>query len=145
MTASAESVDRFARLAVGQSAAMVRTVTDTDILLFAVATGDVNPVHLDQAFAARSSFGGRIAHGMLTAGFISATMAMHLPGPGVIYLTQSMRFLRPVRIGDVITTHVAVLELDPAKRHVRLSTVCRNQAGKAVLDGEAQVFVPRED
>lgn len=82
---------------------------------------------------------------MLTAGFISATMATHLPGPGAIYLTQSMRFLRPVRIGDVITTHVAVLELDVVKRHVRLSTVCRNQAGKAVLDGEAQVLVPRED
>ncbi len=145
MTAPAEPVDRFTRLAVGQSAAMVRTVTDTDILLFAVATGDLNPVHLDQAFAERSSFGGRIAHGMLTAGFISATMATHLPGPGAIYLTQSMRFLRPVRIGDVISTHVTVLELDPAKRHVRLATVCRNHAGKVVLDGEAQVLVPRED
>jgi 3-hydroxybutyryl-CoA dehydratase len=145
MTAPAESVDRFSRLAVGQSASMARTVTDTDILLFAVATGDMSPVHLDQAYAARSSYGGRIAHGMLTAGFISATMATHLPGPGVIYLTQSMRFLRPVRIGNVITTHVTVLELDPAKRHVRLSTVCRNRAGKIVLDGEAQVLVPRED
>jgi 3-hydroxybutyryl-CoA dehydratase len=145
MTGTVESIDRFASLAVGQSAAMVRAVTDTDILLFAVATGDVNPVHLDATFAARSSFGGRIAHGMLTAGFISATMATKLPGPGAIYLAQSMRFLRPVRIGDVITTHVTVLELDPVKRHVRLSTVCRNQSGKAVLDGEAQVLVPRED
>ena len=133
--------DRFARFAVGQSASMTRTVSESDIVLFAAITGDVNPVHLDDAAAKASRFGGRIAHGMLTAGFVSATMAMQLPGPGAVYLSQSLRFLRPVRIGDVITTRVEIIELLLAQRHVRLTTVCRNQADKQVLDGEALILV----
>ena len=133
--------DRFARFAVGQSASMTRTVSESDIVLFAAITGDANPVHLDVAAAKASRFGGRIAHGMLTAGFVSATMAMQLPGPGAVYLSQSLRFLRPVRIGDVITTRVEIIELLFAQRHVRLTTVCRNQADKQVLDGEALILV----
>ncbi len=135
--------DRFDTLVPGLSATTSRTVTETDVVLFAMVTGDTNPVHLDEAHAARSQFGGRIAHGMLTAGFVSATMASRLPGPGAVYLSQSMRFVRPVRIGDAITTRVEIIGLDPVKRHVRLATTCRNQSGKMVLDGEALVLVPR--
>ena len=133
--------DRFARFAFGQSASMTRTVSESDVVLFATITGDANPVHLDVAAAQASRFGGRIAHGMLTAGFVSATMAMQLPGPGAVYLSQSLRFLRPVRIGDVITTRVEIIELLFDQRHVRLTTVCRNQADKVVLDGEALILV----
>lgn len=135
--------DRFAQLAVGQSASMARSVSDLDIVLFSVVTGDANPAHLDEAHAQQSRFKGRIAHGMLTAGFVSATMAMHLPGPGAIYLSQTLRFVRPVRVGDVITTRVEVLELIEATRRVRLATVCRNQDQKVVLDGEALILVPK--
>lgn len=136
------SADAFARLAVGQSATMAKTVTEADIVLFAGVTGDFNPVHVDAVAAAASSFGGRIAHGMLSAGFISATIAMRLPGPGTIYLSQSLRFTAPVRAGDTITARVEVLELVPKRRRVRLATVCTNQDGVAVLDGEAVVMVP---
>lgn len=134
--------DRFAELTVGQSASMSRAVSDLDIVLFSVVTGDANPAHLDDAHAKQSRFGGRIAHGMLTAGFVSATMAMHLPGPGSIYLSQTLRFVRPVRAGDVITTRAEIVELIPATRRVRLATVCRNQDQKVVLDGEALILVP---
>ncbi|MBL0173002.1 MAG: MaoC family dehydratase [Gemmatimonadaceae bacterium] len=143
MTESGPS-DRFLALAVGQSATMTRTVSESEIVLFAAITGDSNPVHLDDAQAQASRFKGRIAHGMLTAGFVSATMAMQLPGPGSIYLSQSLRFLRPVRIGDAITTTVEIIELLPDQRHARLSTECRNQSGKLVLDGEAVILIPRE-
>ena len=135
--------DRFASFAVGQTATMSRTVLDMDVVLFATITGDANPVHLDAEAGTRAGFGGRIAHGALTAGFVSATMAMQLPGPGAVYLSQSVRFLRPVRIGDTIITRVGVVEINEAKRELRLATECRNQAGKRVLDGEAVVLVPK--
>lgn len=134
--------DAFARLAVGQSASMAKTVTEADIVLFAGVTGDFNPVHVDAVAAAASPFGGRIAHGMLSAGFISATIAMRLPGPGTIYLSQSLRFTAPVRMGDTVTARVEVLELVAKRRRVRLATVCTNQDGVTVLDGEAVVMVP---
>lgn len=142
MDASDQTPDRFSSFAVGQSAAMTRVVSEMDVVLFAVITGDSNPVHLDADVAARSQFGGRIAHGALTAGFVSATMAMQLPGPGAVYLSQALRFLRPVRIGDAIETRVEIAEIMP-KRHLRLATTCRNQLGKLVLDGEAVVLVPK--
>ena len=131
----------FDDLAVGQTAEFSKTVTEEDIRHFADATGDLNPVHLDEAHASRTRFGGRIAHGLLSAGFISACIAMRLPGPGSIYLSQSLRFLRPVRIGDTVTARVGVAELVPAKRRVRLTTQCRNQRGELVIDGEAMVQV----
>lgn len=137
------TTDVFDTLHVGQQATVARPVSETDVVLFAMCTGDMNPVHLDAAHAARTQFGERIAHGMLTAGFVSAAMASRLPGPGAVYLTQSLRFVRPVRIGDTITTYLEVRELDAVKRHVRLATICRNQIGKVVLDGEATVLVPR--
>lgn len=132
----------FESLAVGMQAEMSRTISLEDIERFAQVTGDDNPVHIDDAAAARSRFGRRIAHGMLSAGLISAVLGTRLPGPGVIYLSQSLRFTRPVFPGDVITATAEVLELVPAKRRVRLATTCRNQAGEVVLEGEALVMVP---
>ncbi|MFN8580093.1 MAG: MaoC family dehydratase [Gemmatimonadaceae bacterium] len=132
---------RFDELAVGMSAEMTHEVTDDMVRLFAEISGDHNPVHLDDAFAAQTPFGGRIAHGMLTASFISACAATKLPGPGAIYLTQTLRFVRPVRIGDTITTRVEVAALMPDTHRARMATSCRNQKGKVVLDGEAEVLV----
>ncbi|MEW5927958.1 MAG: MaoC family dehydratase [Gemmatimonadota bacterium] len=136
---------RFQDLQPGQSATHSKTVTEADVVLFAGVTGDFNPAHLDQVYAERSRFGGRIAHGMLSAGFISAALAMRLPGPGTIYLSQSLRFLRPVRIGDTVTARVEVAELFPAKRRVRLLTTCANQNGEALVDGEAMVMLPEDE
>ena len=133
---------RIDELAVGQWAEHAKTVTDADVVLFAGVTGDFNPVHVDAEAAARSMFGARIAHGMLSAGLISAAIAMRLPGPGSIYLGQTLRFKKPVRIGDTVTARVEVVEVFAAKKRVRLSTTCRNQHGEVVLDGEATVLVP---
>lgn len=135
---------RFEELAAGQAATMEHTVTDAMLRAFADLTGDHNPVHLDEAVAAKSRFGGRIAHGMLSAGFISAAIATRLPGPGTIYLSQSLKFTRPVRIGDTVTTRVEVAEVMAAERRVRLRTRCVNQQGKTVVDGEALVMVPED-
>jgi 3-hydroxybutyryl-CoA dehydratase len=131
-------------LSVGQSAELSRKVTAREIELFAEATGDMNPVHLDEEAASRSRFGGRIAHGMLTAGLVSAAIATKLPGPGSVYMGQTLRFTRPVRIDDTVTVKLEVLEIIAAKRRVRLATVCTNQNGETVLDGEATVMVPDE-
>ena len=135
---------RFDELTVGAQATMEHVVTDAMLVAFAEVTGDHNPVHLDDAFAATTRFGGRIAHGMLVGGFISAAIATRLPGPGTVYLGQSLRFTRPVRIGDTVTTRVEVLELVPGKKRARLGTRCENQRGETVLDGEALVMVPDE-
>ena len=132
---------RIDELQVGQAAEMAKTVTEADIALFAGVTGDFNPVHVDAVAAAQSRFGERIAHGMLSAGFISAVIAMRLPGPGSIYLSQSLRFTKPVRIGDTVTTRVEVVEVVAPKRRLRLATVCRNQNGETVVEGEAVVMV----
>ncbi|MFL5575514.1 MAG: MaoC family dehydratase [Gemmatimonadaceae bacterium] len=133
---------RIDELAAGAFAEHAKTVTEADVVLFAGVTGDFNPVHVDAEAAARSTFGERIAHGMLSAGLISAAIAMKLPGPGTIYLSQSLRFTRPVKIGDTVTARVEVAEVIAAKRRVRLLTTCRNQRGETVLDGEALVMVP---
>lgn len=133
------------QLEVGQWAEMHKTVSESDVAGFAAISGDFNPVHMDEEAAAKSRFGGRIAHGMLSAGFISACLAMQLPGPGSIYLSQTLSFKRPVRLGDTITTRVEVIEWNPGKRRARLATTCRNQRDEVVIDGEALVMVPRED
>lgn len=130
-------------LSVGQSAQLVRTVREADIVAFAQVTGDTNPVHLDADYAAKTSFGGRIAHGMLSAGYISAVLGTALPGPGAIYLSQTLKFKRPVRIGDEVTAEVTISEINEAKAQVTLATVCK-VGGKAVVDGEAVVMVPRK-
>ena len=135
---------RLEDLSLGQSAETRHTVTDADIRAFAEVSGDNNPVHLDEAYAAATPFKTRIAHGMLSAGYISAVLGNRLPGPGAIYISQSMNFKRPVRIGDEVTTRATVAAIDSEKARVTLATVCE-VAGKAVVEGEAVVMVPRRD
>jgi 3-hydroxybutyryl-CoA dehydratase len=128
-------------LALGMSALYARTVTDADIVLFSGISGDVNPVHLNQEFASSTMFEGRIAHGMLTASFISTVLGTKLPGPGCIYLSQNLRFKAPVRAGDTVNARVTITGLESDKRKVTLVTVCTvNDA--VVLEGEAKVLVP---
>ena len=131
----------MSELQVGQTAEFTKTVTEADVVMFAGITGDLNPAHIDQVWAESSRFGGRIAHGMLSASFISTVLAMKLPGPGTIYLSQSLRFIAPVRIGETVTARVEVAELLP-KRRARLATTVRNQRGETVVEGEATVMVP---
>ena len=132
----------FDELTIGQSAEATHVVGAADIEGFAAVSGDVNPVHLDEAYAKTTTFGGRIAHGMLSAAYISAVIGNQLPGPGSIYLSQSLRFRRPVKIGDEVTALVTIKTLDAAKGHATLETVCL-VAGKTVVDGEALIMVPR--
>jgi len=127
---------------VGDTAEMSKTVTEEDIVLFAKVTGDHNPVHVSREFAEKTRFGERIAHGMLSAGLISAVIGMKLPGPGCLYLSQTLNFRGPVKIGDEITAHVEVAEVISEKR-LRLKTECRNQRSETVLDGEAIIVPPR--
>ena len=129
-------------LAVGQAAELTRAVTAADLDAFAAVTGDDNPLHLNEEYAAAGPFKGRVAHGMLAAGYISATIGTKLPGPGAIYVSQTLRFRRPVRIGDTVTARVEITALDRARSRATLATVCRVN-GKAVVEGEAEVMVPR--
>lgn len=128
-------------LAPGARASFTKTVTDADIVKFAEATGDANPVHLDDAYARGTPFGGRIAHGLLTAGLVSAVLANRLPGPGTVYLSQTLEFKAPVRPGDTVTAEVEVLEV--TGRRARLATRCLLADGTLVLTGEAVVLPPR--
>ncbi|HEU5360995.1 MAG TPA: MaoC family dehydratase [Candidatus Deferrimicrobiaceae bacterium] len=128
--------------AVGQSAEMSKIITEEDVFLFAGITGDRNPIHISKEFAAKSRFGERIAHGMLTAGLISAVIGMKLPGPGCLYLSQTLSFLAPVKIGDEITARAEVAEVISEKR-LRLRTQCINQRKEVVLEGEAIIVPPR--
>ena len=132
----------FDELSVGQSAETSHVVGAADIEAFAVVSGDVNPVHMDEAYAKGTPFGGRIAHGILGAAYISAVLGNRLPGPGAIYLSQSLRFRRPVRIGDPVVAKVTVKALDAAKGHATFETVCLVN-GKTVIDGEALIMVPK--
>ncbi|MGQ0672310.1 MAG: MaoC family dehydratase [Hyphomicrobium sp.] len=127
-------------LKVGQEASMAKTVGEADIVAFASMSGDRNPVHLDAAYAAGTMFKERIAHGMLSAAYISAVFGMDLPGPGAIYISQTLNFKAPVKIGDTVTTTVRVIELLD-KRRVKFETVCA-VGGKPVLAGEAVLMVP---
>jgi len=129
-------------LSVGQSAERAHTVTEADIQAFAQVSGDANPVHMDEAYAAASPFKGRIAHGMLSGAYISAVLGEQLPGHGAIYVSQALRFRRPVRIGDVVTARVTVSAIDAEKARVSLDTVCL-VAGKSVVEGEAVLMVSR--
>jgi len=128
---------------VGDAAEFTKTVTETDVYLYAGITGDLNPAHINETYAAGTFFKGRIVHGILTAGFISAILGMQLPGPGTIYMSQSLKFLAPVRMGDTITARVEVVEVITEKNRLRLQTTCRNQEGTVVLDGEALVSPPK--
>ncbi len=134
----------FDELAVGETASLSHTVAQRDIDLFAVATGDVNPAHVDPAYAETDMFHGIIIHGMWGAGLISAVLGTRLPGPGTIYLGQELRFRRPVAIGDTITATVTVREKKPAKGDVTLDCVCTNQRGEAVITGTADTRAPTD-
>ena len=124
----------------GDKASRTQTISDEMIRSFANLTGDTNPVHLEDAYAAGTRFGRRIAHGMIAAGLISAVLANDLPGPGTVYLSQTLQFKAPVYPGDTITTMVEVKSVRPDKPIVTLSTICRNQDDKVVLEGEAVVL-----
>jgi 3-hydroxybutyryl-CoA dehydratase len=132
----------FEDLTVGQSAEITRVVESRDLTAFAEVSGDTNPVHLDEDYAKTTPFQGRIAHGMLSAAYISAVLGTRLPGPGAIYLTQTLKFRRPVKIGDAVTAKVSVAALDERRAHATLSTVCIVD-GRTVVEGEAVVMVPR--
>ena len=130
---------KFEELSIGQSAVYARTVTEADILMFAGVSGDFNPAHINQELAEASMFGGRIAHGMLSASFISTVFGMKLPGPGTIYLSQTLKFKAPVKIGDTVVTRCTIKELTPEKRKAKFDTVCTVR-GKVVLEGEADTI-----
>ena len=128
-------------LSVGQSASLSRTVTDADIVLFAGVSGDTNPVHLDQDYASQTMFGGRIAHGMLTAGLISAVLGTKLPGPGTVYLSQTLKFKAPVKPGDTVKATCTISEIVADRKRVKMTTVA--QVGDViVMEGEAGLMVP---
>jgi 3-hydroxybutyryl-CoA dehydratase len=131
----------FEDLRVGMREVLMKTVMNEDVIGFANLSGDHNPIHLSDHFARKSRFGGRIAHGLYTASLISAVLGMYLPGPGAIYLSQTLNFRAPVKIGDVLTLSVEVAELIPASRRAKMHCECIAD-GKVVLDGEAVVMVP---
>jgi 3-hydroxybutyryl-CoA dehydratase len=140
MAAAAKGV-YFEELSLGQEASLAKTVSEADIVAFADISGDRNPVHLDAEYAATTIFKERIAHGMLSAAYISAVFGMKLPGPGAIYISQTLNFKAPVKIGDTVVTTVKVAELISEKRRARFECVC-SVNGKPVVQGEAVMMVP---
>jgi 3-hydroxybutyryl-CoA dehydratase len=134
----------FEDLTIGMEATYVRRIHESDVSQFAVLSGDDNPIHLDEDFATASPFKGRITHGALTASYISTIFGTLLPGPGAIYVSQSINFRRPVRIGDEVIATARIVELLPEKKRVIFSCDC-SVNGKTVLDGEALLMVPSRD
>lgn len=133
----------ISELKVGQTDQMTKTISESDVYLYAGITGDNNPAHINEVYASGTRFKSRIAHGMLVGGLISAVLGTKLPGPGTIYMGQTLNFKAPVAFGDTITATVKVIEIDTEKKRVRLETVCVNQDGTVVLDGEALISPPR--
>ena len=133
----------MSQIEIGLRATMSKTITEADVSTFAQISGDTNPLHLNTEYAAKTIFKERVAHGMLTAGLISAVLGTRLPGIGSIYLSQSLKFMAPVKLGDTIEAEVEVTEKLEEKNRVRLRTVCRNQNGQVVIDGEALVMPPK--
>lgn len=131
----------FEDLAVGMSASFAKTVTEADILLFSAVSGDTNPVHLNEVYAAGTRFRGRISHGLLSAGLISAVIGTRMPGPGSIYVSQTLQFKAPVRPGDTVTARVTVAGLTPKRNRVLLQTRC-HVGERLVIDGEAVILMP---
>ncbi|MFK7976862.1 MAG: MaoC/PaaZ C-terminal domain-containing protein [Halioglobus sp.] len=134
----------YDELTIGQTATYSKRIEEQDVFMFAAASGDVNPVHLDAEFAATTQFEERIAHGMLSGAFISAALAMELPGPGTIYLGQSLRFRRPVKLGDTVTVTLEVIEKKDKRQFVTLDCKVTNQDGDLVITGEAEVMAPAQ-
>jgi 3-hydroxybutyryl-CoA dehydratase len=142
MTTKGKSIDE---LKIGDSAQFSKTITETDINDFAKVTGDFNPLHLDQGYAEKTIFKGRIAHGLLSVGLLSSILGNILPGHGTIYLSHEIKFLAPVRIGDTITAKVEVIEVVPEKNRAEFRTTCTNQDGKLVVDGFAWAMPPKKE
>ena len=132
----------FEDLSPGMSDVFSKTITEADLLMFAGVSGDTNPIHVVDDFASRTMFESRIAHGMLTASLVSTVLGTKLPGPGAIYVSQNLKFLAPVRIGDTVIARAAVVELAPERRRATFNTSCR-VGERIVLDGEAVLMVPR--
>lgn len=132
------------QIEIGDEASFQKTISETDVYLFAGITGDYNPAHLNDVAAKETIFGERIAHGLLSAGLISAVLGVQLPGPGTIYLGQELKFTRPVKFGDTITAVVKVIEKDEKKNIIKLSTVCINQNDEDVIIGKATVMPPKK-
>ena len=128
----------------GDSASFTKTVSEHDVYTYAGVSGDFNPAHVNEVEAQKGMFGKRIAHGMLSAGFISTVLGTQLPGPGTIYMGQELRFTKPVFFGDTITATVTVAELIPEKNRAILDTVCTNQNGEVVIKGKATVMPPKD-
>ncbi|GLI56329.1 dehydrogenase [Propionigenium maris DSM 9537] len=131
---------KFDELRVGMKDSVAKTVTETDVIMYSGITLDTNPAHLNEEHAKNTIFKKRIAHGMLTAGFVSAVLGTKLPGEGSIYLGQELKFTAPVYMGDTITAQAEIIELIPEKNRVILRTTCTNQDGKMVLDGKAKIM-----
>lgn len=131
----------FEDIKIGMSASFAKTVTEGDISAFAGLSGDFNPVHINEEFAKTTMFKGRIAHGMLSVAFISTVLGMKLPGPGCIYVSQTLKFKAPVRIGDTVSAHAEVIATLAEKKFVTIKTTCI-VAGKPVIEGEATLMVP---
>lgn len=127
---------------VGQTASFTKTVTETDVVLFAGISGDLNPAHVDEVAAKQSMFKGRVAHGILGASFISAVIGMKLPGPGTLYLSQDLQFVKPIYFNDTVTATVTIKEVGRSGR-LTLETKLTNQDGKELITGEAKVFAPK--
>ena len=130
----------FEKLEIGMSECLGKTITEADILNFAGVSLDVNPLHLNEEYVKKTMFKGRIAPGIIGAGLISAVIGTKLPGEGTIYLSQNLKFIAPVKIGDTITAKVEIVELNQEKKKVGLKTTCTNQNGVLVIDGEAKVL-----
>jgi 3-hydroxybutyryl-CoA dehydratase len=126
----------------GESARLSKTILESDVTGFAELTGDHNPVHLDPVFAANTLFGQRVAHGIMSAALISAVLGTRLPGPGAVYLSQNLRFLKPVFLGDTITARVDVREVFTEKKRVVMATSCSNQHGDTIAEGESVLLIP---
>lgn len=134
----------ISEMKLGDSASFTKTVSEHDVYTYAGVSGDFNPAHVNEVVAQKGMFGKRIAHGMLSAGFISTVLGTQLPGPGTIYMGQELRFTKPVFFGDTITATVTVAELIPEKNRAILDTVCTNQNGEVVIKGKATVMPPKD-
>ena len=131
-------------LRVGDRAEFSKTITETDVYLYAGVTGDLNPAHINEEYAKKTFFKTRIVHGMLLAGLISGVLGNKLPGPGTVYIRQELNFLAPVRIGDTLTASVEIIEIMTEAKRIKAKTTCVNQEGTLVLDGEAIVSPPKK-
>ncbi|WP_164880862.1 MaoC/PaaZ C-terminal domain-containing protein [Aestuariirhabdus litorea] len=134
----------FDELAIGDTATFTRTLEEKDLILFAAVSGDINPLHLDPEFASTTPFKERIAHGAWSGSLISAALANVMPGPGTVYLGQSLKFQRPVKLGDTLTVQLEVKEKQERRNQVTFITQVVNQEGKTVVSGEAEVMAPKE-